>query len=80
MKNCVASYEYRCAVGDSSLFTVERVYPSRAVEKVATLEVHQSKRTLVQAKGKCNTALTPKAGSIVTRWAAANGITVRLQV
>jgi hypothetical protein len=81
MKNCVASYEYRCAVGDSSLFTVERVYPlSQAIEKVATLEVHKSKRILFQAKGKCNTALTPKNGNIVARWAAANGITVRLLV
>jgi hypothetical protein len=81
MKNCVASYAYSCASGNSAVFTVERVYPvSQAIEKAATLEVHQSNRTLVQAKGKCNSGLTPKTMNIVTRWAAANRITVRIQV
>jgi hypothetical protein len=81
MKNCVASYSYSCASGNSAVFTVERVYPvSQAIEKAATLEVHQLNRTLVQAKGKCNSALTPKTMNIVTRWAAANRITVRIQV
>jgi hypothetical protein len=81
MKNCVASYAYSCASGDSAIFTVGRVYPaSQFIEKVATLEVYQAKRTLVQAKGKCNTAITPKTMNIATRWAAANRITVRMQV
>jgi len=60
---------------------LERIYPiSGVVEKNATLEVAPSRRTLVQARGKCNCPLTTKATSVVKRWAAANGITVRLMV
>jgi hypothetical protein len=81
MKNCVSSYDYNCVVGDSALFTIDRICPLRgAIEKVATLEVNKSKRTLIQGKGKCNTTLTPRAMSIVTRWASENGIKVRLLV
>jgi len=79
MKNCVSSYTYKCASGSSAIFTLERVYRiSQAIEKAATLEVNIANRTLVQAKGKCNTKLTPTTLHIVTRWAQANGIAVRL--
>jgi len=81
MKNCVASYCYKCASGQSSIFSVERVFPvSQVIEKVATLEVHASNRSLIQAKGKCNSAITPKVKSVITRWAQANSIKVQLSV
>ena len=81
MKNCVASYTFRCASGDCAIFTLERIYPiSQQIEKIATLEVIPAKRILIQAKGKCNTALTPKALNIVNRWAMATGIKVNLLV
>jgi hypothetical protein len=81
MKSCISSYSYACASGKSSIFSVERIYPaSGIIEKTATLEVNPSKRTLIQAKGKCNSALTPKIMNIVTRWAEANSIPVRLAV
>jgi hypothetical protein len=81
MKNCVASYSLKCANGISTIFSVERFYPENQIaEKTATLEVNQEKRGIVQAKGKCNTALASKVKSVITRWAQANGITVRLTV
>ena len=81
MKNCVASYTCACAVGNSAIFTVERMYPlSQVVEKVATLEVQKGNRALIQAKGKCNTAVTPKAMIVIARWARENRITIRLMV
>ena len=81
MKNCVASYTYGCASGNSAIFTVERIYPvNQIIEKVATLEVQLSTRTLIQAKGKCNTAVTPKVLNIINRWANANRIKVGLAV
>ena len=81
MKNCVASYAYDCASGESAIFSVERVYPvNQIVEKAATLEVLQSKRGLIQAKGKCNTELTPKIKNVVSRWAKENQIAVGLLV
>lgn len=81
MKNCIASYYHRCAAGDCSIFTLECVYPiSGIVYKKATLEVSPSNRVLLQAKGKCNTAVTQKTTAVINRWAAASGITVRLSV
>jgi hypothetical protein len=81
MKNCVASYALKCADGISAIFSVERFYlENQVAEKIATLEVNQAKRGLIQAKGKCNTALTSKVKSVITRWAQANGIAVRLTV
>ena len=81
MKNCVASYAYNCATGDSAIFSLERIYPvGKIIEKVATLEVFPSKRILIQARGKCNSAITPKIESIVVRWGQANGIKVGVLV
>jgi hypothetical protein len=81
MHNCVSSYAYSCASGGCSIFTVQCAFPGiENIEKVATLEVKLQNRALVQAKGKCNAAITPRVKNIVTRWATANRISVRLQV
>ena len=75
MKNCVASYAYNCALGSSAIFSMERIYlESQLIGKVATLEVNPSNRTLVQAKGVCNCALTSKVMSVVIRWVQVNRI------
>jgi hypothetical protein len=81
MKNCVASYAYRCALGETAIFSVEQVYPvNQIIDKIATLEVNFSNRSLVQAKGKCNTALSSKVMNVITRWAQTNRIKVGLVV
>jgi len=81
MRNCVSSYAYDCALGEKSIFSIEQVYPaSQAIDKVATLEVRLSNRTLVQAKGKCNTGVSLKTMNIITRWAQANRIKIGLVV
>jgi hypothetical protein len=75
MKNCIASYADRCASGNCSIFTVERIFPvNQMIEKAATFEVIPSKRTLVQAKGKCNSAVSLKTMNVIKRWAQANSI------
>jgi len=81
MRNCVSSYASACASGDCSIFTVECDFPeAKNPEKIATLEVKLASRALVQAKGKCNTAITPRTKNVITRWASANRIGVKLQV
>jgi hypothetical protein len=81
MRNCVSSYAFSCASGKCSIFSVECFYPAnRLIEKAATLEVTSTNRTLVQAKGKCNTALSSKAMNVISRWAAFNNIKVRVKV
>jgi len=79
MKNCVGGYADKCASGYSAVFSVERINKmNRLVENAATLEVNVSNRMLIQAKGKCNSALPDKTMSVIARWAAGNRITVRL--
>jgi len=81
MHNCVSSYSRACASGDCSIFAVECVISEdNSTVKVATLEVKLTNRALVQAKGKCNTAITSRAKNVITRWAMANRISVKLQV
>jgi len=80
MKNCVGGYADKCASGYSSVFSVERFNRenNQLIENAATLEVNVSNRTLIQAKGKCNAALPSQTMSVISRWAASNGIIVRL--
>jgi hypothetical protein len=80
MKNCVGNYADKCASGNSAVFSVERFNKenNQLIENAATLEVNVSNRMLIQAKGKCNAALPAKIMSVIDRWAASNGIIVRL--
>lgn len=81
MKNCIASYANRCAAGDCAIFTVEKLFPfNQQSEKTATLEVIPSKRTLIQAKGKCNSAVPLKTLSIIKRWASTVSIKTQLLI
>jgi hypothetical protein len=79
MRNCVASYAYRCALGECSIFNVSRWYEAnRLTDSIATLEVNMKDRTLVQAKGKCNGRVTGTMMNVITRWAQANRIRIKL--
>jgi hypothetical protein len=81
MKNCVGEYADKCASGYSAVFSVGRINKmNRLIENAATLEVNVSNRMLIQAKGKCNSALPAKTMSVIARWAADNRIMVRLLV
>jgi hypothetical protein len=80
MKNCVASYASRCATGATALFTVTRTYQALpTTESMATLEVRRPDRVLVQAKGKCNRAVSPGTMNIIRRWAQLNRIKTGLR-
>ena len=74
MKSCISSYSMRCALGNSAIFHVSRLFKiDQSCENVATLEV-VSGRKLVQAKGKCNTKLSPSVISVIRKWAQLNRI------
>jgi hypothetical protein len=75
MKNCVASYAFRCALGEISICTVSRTYQALQItDSMATLEVRRIDRTLVQAKGKCNRQVSPGTMNVIRRWAQFNRI------
>jgi hypothetical protein len=75
MKHCVASYAHSCATRLKSIWTLEvDSFEGRA--KLLTIEVLNSSRSIVQARGKCNILPTQKILTIVRRWAAQSGLTV----
>jgi hypothetical protein len=79
MKNCVASYAYKCAENISALFSVSQYYSENQItDNVATIEVRIADRSLVQAKGKCNTKVSGAALNVITRWAQISRIRIRL--
>lgn len=79
MRNCVVSYAEQCGKGDCALFSVFfHLHGNQKYENTATLEVRKD-RTLVQAKGKGNTMLTPETKNIVKRWASENRIKIRIE-
>jgi hypothetical protein len=81
MKNCVSSYAVTCASGKSSIFSVEYINPEiQIIEKVVTVEVNRANRSMIQAKGKCNSAISPRALKVITQWAEANSIKMKLVV
>jgi hypothetical protein len=79
MRNCAASYAYRCALGECSIFNVSRWHEANQLaDSIATLEVNMKDRTLVQAKGKYNSRVTGAMMNVITRWAQANRIRIKL--
>lgn len=73
MKHCVASYRYSCAKGTCSIWSVKL----NGV-RMATLELSNQNKTVVQAKAKMNAPVEPKAFQIMREWAAMNGYGLRV--
>jgi hypothetical protein len=79
MRNCVASYNTKCAAGECSIFNISQLLEMNAMEvSVATLEVDCKTRTLVQARGRFNSKVTGKIVTIINKWAQENRIKVGL--
>jgi hypothetical protein len=84
MRHCVASYASSCARGASSIWTLQIQEGEAQRRRVMTIEVHNSRRTVVQARGRCNKSPGGKRASprlahapeIVRRWAAEQNLTV----
>jgi hypothetical protein len=75
MRHCVASYAERCARRQTSIWSVE-VQTGRGRRRVLTIEVDLHRRTVCQARRKCNRL--PQAGEreVMERWAAQEGLKV----
>jgi hypothetical protein len=64
MHHCVGSYAYRCAQGQSAIFS----FRADGVRRV-TVEVDPLGR-IVQARGACNRAATTEEQAVLARWLA----------
>jgi hypothetical protein len=65
MHHCVTLYAYRCAQGQSAIFSLRA-----AGERRITIELDALGR-IVQARGACNRAATGEEQAVMARWLAA---------
>lgn len=85
MRHCVASYAASCARGQTSIWSI-RVADCKAgtQKRVMTVEVHNARRCIVQARGRCNKEPGDKRSSvrlnqapiILRQWASKAGLNV----
>lgn len=86
MHHCVGSYARSCAKGQKSIWTMQ-VEDGRthARRRVMTIEVHNARRLIVQARGRCNKVPGDKRASArlgqaphwLAAWARQQGLTVQ---
>lgn len=76
MGHCVYSYAWRIEKGESSIWSLQMEDGRGETGRwhMATVEVRNDLRKVVQARGRFNRAMTPKETRMVTRWANANGL------
>ncbi|APR78908.1 Hypothetical protein A7982_04255 [Minicystis rosea] len=63
MHHCVASYAYRCARGETAIFSL----CAGGVRKV-TIELDPVSRHMVQVRGACNRPATAEEQAVLARW------------
>ena len=61
MRHCVASYDSSCANGNTSIWSLRvRPLPEENARRVMTIEVQNSRRAIVQTRGRCNKTSTSR--------------------
>jgi hypothetical protein len=75
MRHCVATYAERCARRQTSIWSMQ-VEDQRGRHRVLTIEVDMPKRTICQARRKCNPLPRATEREVVERWAALEGLKV----
>jgi hypothetical protein len=75
MRHCVATYAERCACRQTSIWSMQ-VENQRGRHRVLTIEVDLHKRTVCQARRKCNRLPQAVEREVMERWAAREGLKV----
>ena len=76
LRHCVYSYSNRISRGDVSIWSMTWETMG-AEERCLTLEVYNSRRAIIQARGYCNRMATPKEREIMNRWAVKNNLSLQ---
>jgi roadblock/LC7 domain-containing protein len=69
MRHCVYTYANDCFDKSCAIFSLRMIDASETSFTLATIEVQLTKRTIVQAKAKCNEKPTKEAFEIMKAWA-----------
>ena len=75
MRHCVATYAERCVRRQTSIWSMQ-VENKRGRHRLLTIEVDLPKRTICQARGKCNRLPQPAEREVMDRWAAQQGLRI----
>lgn len=73
MHHCVASYAGSCASGWTSIWSLRKQIESGRIVRMATVEVHNIRRTIVQVRRKWNHLATERDLAILEQWRDAGG-------
>lgn len=78
LRHCVGSYSYRIESKAVSIWSLS-AEPSWAFEeRVCTIEVANSNRSIVQARGKFNKMIETEPFQVMQRWASENALSINL--
>jgi len=75
MRHCTATYAERCAHRQTSVWSMQ-LEDQRGRHRVLTIEVDLPKRTICQARRKCNRLPQTTERQVMERWAAQEGLKV----
>jgi hypothetical protein len=75
MRHCVSIYQQDCVRRQISIWSM-RVETQRGQYRALTIEVDLPRRTICQARGKCNRLPSVHEREVVERWAAGQGLRV----
>jgi hypothetical protein len=79
MRHCIATYARSCANGHSSVWSMQ-CENAEGRERVLTIEVRPSARTVMEARGRFNAAPTPQAMRILRQWTEKAGLSLAAYV
>ena len=68
MHHCVAEYDKDCKEGVSTIFSLQRVYEDKLIERLATIEVGLSEKKIIEAKAKFNEEPSERSLQMIDLW------------
>lgn len=71
LHHCVGGYSSKCANGQASIWSLQKLINEDEWKSLITIEVSNSKR-IIQAKGKFNSAPDPLHQQFIQQWVATN--------
>src|SRR6266567_2354489 len=79
MRHCVYSYANRCRRGETTIWSL-RMRINGEEKRMATIEVDPRRRSIIQARTKCNLCPGVRSIEIIRQWADWAGLQFDLRV
>ena len=77
MHHCVYSYADRCRRGETTIWSL-RLRVNGHEKRIVTVEVNPHRRSIIQARSKCNRQPVGRSGEIIRQWAAWAGLQLKV--